>query len=104
MKKKVIQLMAICCLGFVGMLGVDLASQASEDLVLGHVFTPAEAQIICPGPGQDAGGCHKMIEVYNVPSPYGPATCNRCEWTGYMDDYCDPMMNGTCWTGPSLGL
>ncbi len=102
MKKKVIQLTGISFLLFAAMLAVDLAFQPKEELFLNKIITTSNAQIVCPGPDKTGGGCHIMYTVHNVPSPYGPATCTYCEWTGYMDDYCDPYFHQACETPPTM--
>lgn len=102
MKKRLIQLLGGLSLCFVAMLGVDLGS-GNGDFYSVQLVSEANAQIVCPGPDKVGGSCHVLKTFYNVPGPYGPATCQRCEFTGYMEDYCDPYLHGTCEASPSLG-
>ncbi|MHA7130908.1 hypothetical protein [Algoriphagus namhaensis] len=67
MKKKVMQIMAVCCLLFCGLLGMDLGLESEQDLILQNVMNKAEAR----GCGEGFLN-HQKPSINFVPCWYGP--------------------------------
>ncbi|MHA7130904.1 hypothetical protein [Algoriphagus namhaensis] len=79
MKKKVMQIMAVCCLLFCGLLGMDLGFESEQDLILQNVMNKAQAR----GCGEDSFNHHRPLGAFTIcfdvmGRPVGVGTGHTC--------------------------